>query len=67
MNPNMVRILGNEESWVKDLPPNHGKSMHFSFHIPISVRAQCGYSHFSVRTVHYGARIVQLSVSKIVA
>ena len=27
---------------------------------------QCEYSHSSVRTVKYGARIVQLSVSKVV-
>ena len=66
MNPNMVRILGNEESWVKDLPPNHGKSIHFSFS-HFSVRTWCEYSHFSVRTVNYSARIVQLSVSKVVA
>ena len=31
------------------------------------MRARCEYSHSSVRTVNYGARIVQLSVSKVVA
>ena len=30
------------------------------------MQAQCEYSHSSARTVKYGARIVQLSVSKVV-
>ena len=30
------------------------------------MRVRCEYSHSSVRTVKYGARIVQLSVSKVV-
>ena len=30
------------------------------------MRARCEYSHSSVRTVKYGARIVQLSASKVV-
>ena len=30
------------------------------------MQARCEYSHSSVRTVKYGARIVQLSVSKVV-
>ena len=63
----MVRILGSADTWLKDLPDNHGKLMHFSFCFPISVRVWCGYSHFSARIVNYGVRIVQLSVSKVVA
>ena len=63
----MVRILGSADTWLKDLPDNHGKLMHFSFRFPISVRARCGYSHSSVRTVNYSVTIVQLSVSKVVA
>ena len=63
----MVRILGSADTWLKDLPDNHGKLMHFSFHFSISVRVRCRYSHSSVRTVNYGVRIVQLSASKVVA
>ena len=30
MDPNMVRILGSADTWLKDLPDNHGKLIYFS-------------------------------------
>ena len=37
MDPNIVRILGSPDTWLKDLPDNHGKLIQFSsFHLGAS-------------------------------
>ena len=37
MDPNMVRILGSPDTWLKDMPDNHGKLIQFSsFHLSAS-------------------------------
>ena len=41
MDPNMVRILGSADTWLKDLPDNHGKLIHI-FLFPS--RCECGVS-----------------------
>ena len=66
MDPNMVRILGSADTWLKDLPDNHGKLMHLVL-FPSWCERSANIVILVLRTVNYGARIVQLSVSKVVA